>query len=110
MVLKVYKLSGTIAAGSSWSEIDKLTTPTGVTRRVKEIRVYFSAVGNVKIRLYHMTEYLAEIDSRVNDYLKLPYPADVEIRAGEWLTLEGSNSESSDVTVIVELIVDETTA
>jgi len=108
-VIKTYYVEFTIPAGSAWRRLQSLITPAGKTRKVLEVRPYFSAGGDARIRIYHETELVYEISPDVDSTFKLPYPGDVTVPAGTGLYFEGMNSTASNVTVKVELVVDETT-
>jgi hypothetical protein len=110
VTVKSYTLSFTISASSTWSRLATLTTPAGVTRKALELRVYFSASSGASIRYYVETEYIGQINAETWNKYIIPYPIDITIPAGKTFAVEGANSNASAVTVIIELIVDETTA
>jgi hypothetical protein len=107
-MLKSYVLGGTIAAGASWTRLATLMTPSRTTRRLVEFRPYISATTGVRIRLSVGTDVIYELTAEEVNNLKFPYPADVEVREGFELVLEAMNPTTSEVTVLVEVIVDET--
>ena len=108
MVLKTYILSGTIAAGASWTRLEELTTPSGVTRKIVEIRPYVTATTDVKIRLNLRTEVIYELSAEVINSIKYPYPSDLVVPAGMNVVLEAMNPTASAASIIVELVVEET--
>ena len=110
MTVKSYTLSFTIPASSTWTRLATLTTPAGVTRKALELRVYFSANAGASIRYYVETEYIGQVNAEVWNKYIIPYSVDVTIPSGKTFAVEGANSNSTAVTVIVELVVDETTA
>jgi len=110
MAHKVYILKGTITAGSSETELDTLTTPSGRKRVIQEVRVYTSVTSDVEVRLYKNLGRLCQISAEVNNLLKLPYPVTEELAEGDKLRLTAINSSTSDCKVIVEVVVDETAA
>ena len=110
MAIKVYTLSGTIAAGAAETQLDEMTTPSGFKRALQEVRVYTSQTTGVKVRLYKETDYMAEYNAETNNLIKLPYTTTEEFGPGTRLRMTASNSGASDSDVIVEVIVDETTA
>ena len=107
-MIKSYVLSGTISAGAAWTQLAKLVTPTGVMRKVIEIRPYISATSGVQIRLNLMTEVYMQLTAEVVNSIKYPYPADMVVSAGQELVLEATNPTASAAIIIVEVIVDET--
>lgn len=107
MPIKSYILEGTIGAGKSWTQLDRLTTPSGKKRRFIEARVYISQTSGVKIRLNVYTEPQMELCSEVVNSIKYPYPMDLELEAGQPLILEAMNSGASDAEVKVEVICEE---
>jgi len=110
MVLKTYRVEFTATASTAWKKYADLVTPSGKTRRFRELRIYFSSVGDVQVRIYYETEFIVEIDSRVWNEYKLPLPLDVEVVGGLRLNIEANNNTSSNITIVIEFIVDETTA
>ena len=110
MTMKVYPVTFTIAAGAGWTRLASLPTPTGYSRVLRELRLYFGATSGVKIRLYFETEPIAEISAEVWNKYILPYYFDTSVSAGKSLYFEGANSTASAVTVIAECVVEETTA
>jgi len=107
-MIKSYVLSGTIAAGASWTRITSLTSPSGVTRKVIEVRPYVSVSSGVQIRLNLMTEVYMQLTAEVINSIKYPYPADLVAAPGQEIVLEAMNSGTSAATIIVELICEET--
>ena len=110
MAYKVYVLRGTAVASSSETELDKITTPSGTTRDIKEVRVYTSQTSDVNVYLYKETDRLCEITAEGANLLKLPYVVTESIGAGTQLRLTASNSGASDSDVIVEVVVEEKTS
>jgi len=108
MVLKTYILQGEIPAGASWTRLDELTTPSGVTRKIVEIRPWVSATSDVKIRLNLRTEVIYELSAEVINSIKYPYPSDLVVPAGMNVVLEAMNSGASAASIVVELVVEET--
>ena len=108
MVLKTYILQGEIPAGASWTRLDELTTPSGVTRKIVEIRPYATATSGVRLRLNLRTEVIYELSAEVINSIKYPYPSDLVVPAGMNVVLEAMNPTASAATVIVELVVEET--
>ena len=108
MVLKSYVLKGTIAAGAPWTQLDKLMTPSGVTRKVVEIRPYISATTDVAIRLNIRTDVIYELTAEVVNTIKYPYPADLVVPTGMEIILEAMNPTASPANIKAELIVEET--
>jgi len=110
MVVKVYKVTYTIPAGAGWTRFQSLSTPTGYTRTVRELRIYFSAASGAAIRIYYETEFIAEVSAEVWNKYALPYYMDLVVPAGRSLYFEGQNSGTSPVTVIIEVVVEEAAA
>ena len=110
MTVKVYTVSYTIPAGASWTRLQSLSTPTGYTRTVRELRIYFSAASGAAIRIFFETEFVAEINAEVWNKYMLPYFMDLVVPAGRTVYFEGKNSGANPVTVILELVVEEATA
>jgi hypothetical protein len=110
MVVKTYVKTVTAKANTTWTRLDSLTTPAGMRRILRELRLYFSATSGVQIRLYWETEYITQITAEVWNKYPIPYSFDLEIPPGTSLFIEGANSTSSDATVTLELIVEETRA
>jgi len=108
MVLKTYILQGEIPAGASWTRLDELTTPSGVTKKIVEIRPWVSATSDVKIRLNLRTEVIYELSAEVINSIKYPYPSDLVVPAGMNVVLEAMNSGASAASIVVELVVEET--
>ena len=108
MVLKTYILSGEISAGASWTRLDELTTPSGVTRKIVEIRPWISVASGVRLRLNLRTEVIYELSAEVISSIKYPYPSDLVVPAGMNVVLEAMNSSASAASIIVELVVEET--
>ena len=107
-MIKTYILEGTITASSSETKIDSKAIPSLTTWKILEIRPYIDATDKVKIYLSINTERFYEIDSAILNLFKLPLPANHEIGEGNTLYLTAENSDTSDHTVKVMLIVDET--
>jgi len=107
-MIKSYVLSGTIAAGASWTRITSLSSPTGVTRKLIEVRPYVSATSGVQFRINLGTEVYMQLTAEVINNIKYPYPADLVAKSGQEIVLEAMNSGTSAATIIVELIVEET--
>ena len=107
MPLKSYILTGTAKAGSQWTQLDTLTTPSGKKRKFIEARIYCSQTADVKIRLNVETEVIHEFASEVINAVKYPYPMDLELSEGQRLILEAMNAGASDAEVIVEVICEE---
>ena len=110
MAIKVYVLEGTITANTAETQLDELTTPSGFRRTLQEVRVYTEGSSDVKVRLYKETDYLCEINAEVNNLIHLPYPVTEEFGPGTRLRLTAINNSASDSKVIVELVMEETTA
>jgi len=110
MVMKSYVLEFTIPANSPWARYAALFTPAGLSRVVREIRIWFSLIPGPRIRFYWETEYLFEIVGEVWNNYMLPYSADWSVPAGTGLFVEGANSANSPCTVKIELIVEEARA
>ena len=110
MAIKVYTLKGTITASTSETQLDEMTTPSGFKRTLQEVRVYTQATSDVKVRLYKETDYLAEFNAENVNLQKLPYPVTEEFGAGTRLRMSAINNSASDSKVIVELVMEETTA
>ncbi|MCI4409221.1 MAG: hypothetical protein JHC26_09025 [Thermofilum sp.] len=111
MTIKVYRKTFTINASSTWTrQSDSLPTPAGYNRVLREVRLSFSATSNAYLRLYVENEMIAEISAEVWNKYMLPYYFDTQIPTGKSLYFETSNSNSSNVTLTVECIVEETTA
>jgi hypothetical protein len=108
MAIKSYVLSGTIEAGAAWKRIAELTTPSGVTRKLIEIRPYISATSGVQIKINLLTEVYMQLTAEVVNAIKYPYPADLVAPEGMQIVLEAMNPTASSATIVVELIVDET--
>jgi hypothetical protein len=107
-MIKSYVLSGTIAAGASWTRITSLPSPTGVTRKLIEVRPYVSVTSGVQFRINLGTEVYMQLTAEVVNSIKYPYPADLVAKSGQEIVLEAMNSGTSAATIIVELIVEET--
>jgi len=107
-MLKSYVLSGSVAAGAAWTRLATLATPSGVARKLIEVRPWISASSDVRIRLNLMTEVYMELTAEVVSSIRYPYPADMVIKEGQEIVLEAMNPTASSATVIVELIMDET--
>ena len=107
MVIKVYRKTVTIKANTSWTRLDSLNTPTGFHRRLVELRAHWSATSGAALRLYWEIEFIAELTPEVWNKYPIPYSFDVEVPAGTSIFIEGMNSTASDVTVILEFVVDE---
>jgi hypothetical protein len=111
MTIKVYRKTYTVTASSTWTrQSDALSTPTGYNRILRELRLYFSATSGVAVRIYVETELIAEITAEVWNKYMLPYYFDVQVPAGKSIYFETSNANASNVTVIAECVVEETTA
>ena len=111
MVLKVYNLKGTVTKGSVNTYIASLVTPAGVTRTMQEVRYYCSLPADVEAQLLLSTEVIYDLEGQVNDTYKLPYPANLTLREGDELRLVCTNrNTTTDATIKVELIVEETKA
>jgi hypothetical protein len=110
MVIKVYRKTVTIPANAAWTRLDYLNTPTGVRRRLVELRAYWSATSGAALRLYWETEFVAELTPEVWNKYAIPYSFDLEVPAGTSIFIEGTNSTASAVTVTLEFIVDEACA
>jgi hypothetical protein len=109
MVIKVYNMKGTVAAASTNVTIDKLSTPSGVERTLQEIRYYCSLPADVEVMLYLGTEAIYDFEAQVNDYIKLPYPANLKMKAGDELRLVCTNRNTTTAaTVKVEIVCEET--
>jgi len=110
MTIKSYVLTFSVPASTSWARYATLTTPAGITRTVREIRLHFSATSGVQLRFYWETEYLSGIVAEVWNKYPIPYSADWAIPAGTSLHVEAANSTASAATVIIEIIVEEARA
>ena len=110
MVMKTYVKTVTTKANTTWTRLDSLTTPAGVRRTLRELRLHFSATSGVRIRLLWETEYIAEITAEVWNKYPIPYSFDLEIPAGTALFIEGANNTASDAVITLEFIVEETRA
>jgi hypothetical protein len=110
MAIKSYVLSGTIDAGAAWKRIATLPTPAGVTRKLIEVRPYISATTGVQMKINLFTEVYMQLTAEVVNSIKYPYPADLLVKEGMEIVLEAMNPTASSATIVVELIVDETTA
>lgn len=108
MVMKVYTISVTVPAGSTRTRLSYLTTPAGVRRTLRELRAYFSNTSGVQIYLYWETEYIAQINAEVWNKYGIPYSFDLDIPAGTGIYIEGASTASTNTTVILELVVEET--
>jgi hypothetical protein len=110
MVTKVYTLNVTVPAGAKRTRLSYLTTPAGIRRTLRELRAYFSNTSGVQIYLYWETEYIAQINAEVWNKYPIPYSFDLEIPAGTGVYIEGASTATTDTTVILELVVEETRA
>jgi len=109
MVIKVYNLIGTVDAAATNKEIAKLGTPSKTTRVLQEIRYYCSLPADVEVMLYFGTECLYDFEAQVNDYIKLPYPANLMMKEGDELRLVCTNRNTTTAaTVKVEIVCEET--
>ena len=104
--MKTMYLEGTLAANSSWTRIAQAEGEAGKTKRIREIRLY-ADVDGVYIRLFLMTELVFETSTTASRSMNLPYPADFELKEGQYVALEANNPTSNDVHVIVELVYEE---
>ena len=110
MVVKVYTISVTVPAGAKRTRLGYLTTPAGVRRTLRELRAYFSNASGVQLFLYWETEYIAQLNAEVWNKYPIPYSFDLEIPAGTGLYIEGASTATTDTTVILELVAEETRA
>lgn len=110
MVLKIYPLSGSIAAGATWTRIAELTTPSRTKRALQELRAWCSATSSVRIRIYAEKEFIAELTAENIGKYPYPYPMSVVLAEGQTIYVEANNPTTSSASVILELVVDETTA
>jgi len=109
MVIKVYNLKGTVVKASTSVEIAKLSTPSGVERTLQEIRYYCSLPADVEVILALGTETIYDFEAQINDYIKLPYPANLKLKAGDELRLIATNrNTTTDATIKVEIVCEET--
>lgn len=107
MSIKTILVKVTLEANTTIKQLDKLVTPAGRTRRYKELRAYFSATGNAGIIIKHQRDVIMEIDPNEWNAHKLPYPMDEEVGGEDYLVIEGFNSESSDISVVLCFIYEE---
>ena len=110
MVMKSYVLEFSIPANSPWARYASLFTPAGISRTVREVRIWFGATSGARIRFYWETEYLFEVTAEVWNKYIIPYEVDWAIPAGTGIFVEGANSTASAVAVKIELIVEEVRA
>jgi hypothetical protein len=111
MTIKVYRKTFTIKASSTWArQSESLPTPAGYSRVLREVRLYFSASANASVRLYVENEMIAEISAEVWNKYQIPYFLDAQIPAGKALYFETANANTTNVTLTVECVVEETTA
>jgi len=107
MPVRVVTLRGTINAGAAWTEIARITVPTGERWTVIEMRPWATA-GGAFFRLVHRSGATAmtmcDMITDVTIQYKLPYPLDETCNAGDTIALEASNPTSSTITVTVELV------
>jgi hypothetical protein len=109
VVIKTYVLKGTASPGATSVELDKLSTPSKVTRTLIEVRYYCSLPADTQVTLMLGTETVYTFEAQVNDYYKLPYPANLVTREGDEIRLVATNrNTTTSSTVKVELVVEET--
>jgi hypothetical protein len=109
MVLRTYVLMGTVAAGATSAEIDRMSVPTGIERTIQEVRYYCSLPADVRVQLLLVTDPIYTFEAQVNDYIKLPYPGNLKLVGGDELRLVCTNRNTTTAaTVKVELVVEET--
>jgi len=109
MTVKTIVLRGTAKAVSSETQLDKRAVPAKTSWKLIELRPYCSATSGVTVYLNKGTFRLNELTAEDINTYKLPVPADCALDAGDELVLTAANSASSDATVIVTVVLDETT-
>lgn len=110
MPLRIYLLGWgkSVAAGATDYEVDRITTPADVSRRLREVRLYSSSATGVRIKLMVETLTVMDVSAEELSTTKLPYPLDEEIPTGKAVRLVVTNNTGSAVTVHAVLIFEET--
>lgn len=107
MPTKVVLLTGSIAAGSAWTEVTRVTVPAGETWTVQEVRVVTSHddVGvRIITRIGASVDTVANTTGKVSNAFKLPLPLSFSVPAAGIIALECNNPTTSAQTVHVELV------
>jgi len=106
MPVRIVTLRGTISAGAAWTEIARITVPTGERWTVFEMRPWATAAGAF-FRIVHRsgatTATVCDMTTDVAIQYKLPYALDESCGAGDTIALEASNPTGSAVTITVEI-------
>jgi len=107
MPVRVVTLRGSISAGAAWTEIARITVPSGERWTIFEIRPWATA-GGAFFRIVHRSGATAmtvcDMTTDVTIQYKLPYPLDESCNAGDTIALEASNPTGSAVTITVEIV------
>ncbi|MBW2672750.1 MAG: hypothetical protein JRD89_04930 [Deltaproteobacteria bacterium] len=104
MVTKTLRVSKT-SIGTTKTEVGKITCPEGYTRRIVEVRNYYSSPGIIYTK--RDTEEIDEWDYDQWNHYKLPQYLDIMLGPRNEYVIEAA-ADSGTIDVSVEVKVEET--
>ncbi len=107
-MIKTVILNGTVSASSAETKIAEDYVPAKKKWRILELRFYTDASSDVDMYLYARTTQLYHAKAEILNLYKLPLPGNVDLDESTPVILNAANSDTSNHTVMVELVVDET--
>lgn len=107
MPTKVLLLTGSVAAGATWTQIASVTVPAGERWTVSEVRIATTddSVGvRLIIRIGATFDTIVNTTGKISNLFKLPLPVSFVVDAGGTIAVESNNPTASTQTVHVEIV------